>query len=395
MLRRLQPLRGLGSIPELTPLPDFLDAIELTLRTFREQAAPPSGAAALRRVAAGLSSLARDVAEGQDVDHDARGLSGAATALLESFGSEEDVVPIDSLFVSGDPDPIVERGAAAEPAAPENAALELVGLADRLRQAADQLHGARSETGRQLFLYGVLLDLRPIRHSTGRDLPGLVPLLTAVERGVASGAAGRSHLEFADRLRAAASALSTVAESRNAVFLEDELAPVVAELGVFAKAAPPRVEPETDVGIAAPDDEVVPIETLAPEEPPARDEPLTPFERSFSTLYRLETETVIEEVEVELETVETELPVPVAAPEPVLAPVLAREPAAVPTPPAASGEADVVPIEDLLYRGRRALERADLVRLALSEALRARRDFSELEPLVSELIDLVPLALAE
>ena len=57
--------------------------------------------------------------------------------------------------------------------------------------------------------------------------------------------------------------------------------------------------------------------------------------------------------------------------------------------------AGVVAIDTLLYRGRRALERADLVRRDLSDALKAGRSFPEVEPLVSELIDLVPLALAE
>jgi hypothetical protein len=84
---------------------------------------------------------------------------------------------------------------------------------------------------------------------------------------------------------------------------------------------------------------------------------LTAFERSLSTYHRLATAS--------------------AAP--------------VPGP----SDADVVPIATLLFRGRRALERADQVRLALSDGLRAQRSFREIEPLVSELIDLVPLALEE
>jgi hypothetical protein len=104
--------------------------------------------------------------------------------------------------------------------------------------------------------------------------------------------------------------------------------------------------------------EPVPIETLAPDTAVAGG--LRPFELSFGTYHRLRVEA-------------------------------ARPPAR----PVALEEPPIVPIDDLLYRGRRALERADVVRLQLSGALRARQSFDQIQPLVSELIDLVPLALAE
>jgi hypothetical protein len=107
----------------------------------------------------------------------------------------------------------------------------------------------------------------------------------------------------------------------------------------------------------------VPIGSLAPDEPPgpAAAPSLQPFELSFSTYHRLR----------------------------AMAPALA----ALPAPP--TSELAVVPIESLVYRGRRALERADVVRRALSGAMEAHLSFEAIEPLVSELIDLVPLALAE
>ena len=58
-------------------------------------------------------------------------------------------------------------------------------------------------------------------------------------------------------------------------------------------------------------------------------------------------------------------------------------------------EADLVSIQSLLYTGRRALERADRVRRELDTVLRIRGDFAGAEPLIAELIDLVPLALAD
>ncbi|HSE51138.1 MAG TPA: hypothetical protein VLB00_03060, partial [Gemmatimonadales bacterium] len=56
-------------------------------------------------------------------------------------------------------------------------------------------------------------------------------------------------------------------------------------------------------------------------------------------------------------------------------------------------EEELVPIQSLLYRGRRALERADLVRRELDLARRTRADMIEMETLIAELLDLVPLAL--
>jgi hypothetical protein len=57
---------------------------------------------------------------------------------------------------------------------------------------------------------------------------------------------------------------------------------------------------------------------------------------------------------------------------------------------------DVVPIESLLYSGRAALERADHVRRLLQQSLEGpAQDVERVGPLVRELLDLVPLALAD
>jgi hypothetical protein len=58
-------------------------------------------------------------------------------------------------------------------------------------------------------------------------------------------------------------------------------------------------------------------------------------------------------------------------------------------------ELDVVPIGQLLYTGSAALGRADAVRRELETALRAASsELDRLDPLVRELLDLVPLSLA-
>lgn len=57
---------------------------------------------------------------------------------------------------------------------------------------------------------------------------------------------------------------------------------------------------------------------------------------------------------------------------------------------------DAIPIEDLVYHGQAALDRAEEVRRDLEAALRfASSEIDRLEPLVRELLDLVPLALVD
>ena len=59
-------------------------------------------------------------------------------------------------------------------------------------------------------------------------------------------------------------------------------------------------------------------------------------------------------------------------------------------------ELDAIPIEDLVYHGQAALVRAEQVRLDLEVALRQATDeLDRVEPLVRELLDLVPLALVD
>jgi len=110
--------------------------------------------------------------------------------------------------------------------------------------------------------------------------------------------------------------------------------------------------------------DVVPIQSLLYSPVPAAPGGLLPFEQTFSTYFRL----MQEEAD--------------AAGGPI-----------VPIESLAPAEEELVPIQSLLYRGRRALERADRVRRELDLARRTRADLIEMETLIAELLDLVPLAL--
>ncbi len=348
ILPRLQSLRGLAALPRLSPLPEFLDAIELTIRSVHDSAVPPDGPMAIRRAAAAVSRLVRDIADDGQASGETPEIILGAVSLLEAFGRDDDIVGIDTLFVTGDPSPIVAKGLPQDRDATD-AIIEIVSLADRFRQAADQMVSPAGRAGRTLTLYGLLVQLRPLTREANRDRPQLAELLRAIGHAIGGGHAARQPAPFGAALRQAADRLSHAAETRNAIFLADELAPVVTALEALAAAGVPEpapaVEAETDI---------VPIESLAPDEP-ALPAARTDFETSFSTYHRLQTI----------------------------------------APASEDIETDVVPIGALLYRGRAALLRADDVRRELSGALKRNLPFHDIEPLVSELIDLVPLALED
>ena len=116
---------------------------------------------------------------------------------------------------------------------------------------------------------------------------------------------------------------------------------------------------------------IVPIESLAPDEPSPRGRGETPADdrtgwdlaASFSRYEAL--------------VVQSGAP---AAPQPVAAPVAAET---------------VVAIESLLYGGRSALLRADTVRREIRRVLTAQEPVTTVLPLVDELLDLVELAIAD
>jgi len=107
---------------------------------------------------------------------------------------------------------------------------------------------------------------------------------------------------------------------------------------------------------------IVPIESLAPS-------PVGGLETSFRTFERL---------------IKERAPVT-----PSFAALFAGSPAA----PAA--EEAAVAIDTLCYTGQAALERADTVRRQISAELARNASMASLQPLLEELLDLVPLALVK
>ena len=129
---------------------------------------------------------------------------------------------------------------------------------------------------------------------------------------------------------------------------------------------------------AEPELPVVPIESLAydavPIESLAYDAPTGGLEGSYSTFDRLRRERAAEPASLE---------------------ALVGRALAATTPAAADPEAVTVEIGVLCYSGRAALERANAVRQQLADELARHGGLESIRPLLQELLDLVPLALAE
>jgi hypothetical protein len=457
VLRRMQSLRGLAELSELSPLPELLDGLELALGDLtRLFAPPPEAPAVLEAGGRALTRVSREVAEQGHPTPDADEAREFTDLLLRAFAAESDVVPIESLFVVGDGEPI-RRGAlnpAFEAPGPLGA-IELLSHGEHLYQIADQVERARSRTERDLKLYALVAPLRSL--ATSGDSParqGLIAFADAARAHIAGGTATERPGVFADVLREAGALLRSAAgrgehgdpvarlEALAARLTTDAaLTPAVA--AVEAEAAAAAAGETARVGATSDDAAIVPIQALAyagepmivewgasaePDAVPAESsavaaepegvltrpdgvpdaaapEVTTPAAMEIEAAVPAEIETVNAPVPIEsLAPTEHDAPGPLEASWASYERLVGRESAAEPVAPATPApqpprrrstdrETDVVDIADLLYRGRRALERAETVRLELAAGLRADASLAELRPLVEELVDLVPLAL--
>jgi len=370
LLQRLQPLRGLGALPGLSPLPELLETLDLAIAsTAQGRAWSPLAGRALRAAGGALARMARDIAELGIPQHDSTEVVQAAELLRDAFLIDDDVVEIASLFAAGDRAPVLSRGTApAQRIAAGDSAIELVSLADRLRQAAEQTRGHLPRSARTLQLQGLVLALRGLS-LTPAVRSGVGELLRALDREAMSGRALVDADEFAAILREAADRLATAADAGGTSALPESLAPLVRRLdGMLGTDGAEGVDIMPIEALAPVVDEdggVVPIESLLYEGVPVAAPRLLPFERTFTTYFRL----LSEEADAAAGPI---VPIAALAPDPV---------------------SDSVPIQTLFYRGRRALERADRIRRELDATLRVRPDLRGVETLIAELLDLVPLAL--
>lgn len=410
VLRRMQQLRGLAELSELSPLPEILDGVELVAGDLSRSFAPPPGADdVLEAAALALNRVCRDVTDQGRPAADAPEARRFTDLLLRTFADERDVVPIENLLAEGEAAP--GPGASGLPSL---GALELVSHGEHLIQVADRLATATTGTDRDLRLFGLLASLKALASSGRGQAPEISDWAAAARARIADGSAAGSIEGFADLLRRAGDLLRRATDGappgmdhwQHEVTALDVLGgmtvTVEAPTPVPPAAATPAagtsslfdgmlqadaivIEEQVTVEIAMDHEAVVPIESLALDEPvPAGDDPEgeivdiaslapdgpTPFEESLIAYADLLHDLgIVDAPLAELVGAVTGAPERLPDPEPVVA------------------------INDLLYRGSSALNRALELQREMRTQLARGQHIAVLRPQLDELLDLVPLAL--
>jgi chemotaxis protein histidine kinase CheA len=376
VIRRMQSLRGLAELNDLAPLPDILDGIELAVGDLTRLFAPPPGVDQVMDAAAqALTRISRDVAERGRPDPESEETRQFTELLLRAFAVERDVVPIESLFIEGDKEPAAHPTSQPQFTAPEPLGpLELVSQGEHLCQSADLIADARSTTERHLRLYRLLGTLRNASAPSADPVAGALGIFArSAQEVLAAGVASRGIDELVNRLREAGQLLRGVVESDDRMLISRRLLDVAHRLDGLREEAVSEEQtvPIDSLGYDA-EVPIVPIESLAPdhsrEQQPVSPEPPGALEVSYGTMERL-----------------IKAGAPTTAP---LAALLGSVPGAV-------AEPAPVAIDTLCYRGQAALERANAVRQQITAELDRNASLASVQPLVQELLDLVPLALAE
>src|SRR6266581_1116971 len=379
VMRALQPLRGLAALTDLPPLPDLLEGIERAIGELaRSGLEPPTNLGELFQVAgSAIARAAREVAERGRPDPEGPDFRQFAGLLVKFMESEPDAVSIGSLYYSDSGPHIVSRGVpAARPSTLGK--LELVSHGEHLRQAADSLERAPSATQRELRAHTLGTTFRALANEGGGVLADRVAQFAIAGReAVASGIAVSSAAAFAAELRRAGDLLVRSGTGDEEA-LAAELDGLIAGVRALQPGAPPPV---------------VPIESLAPAPPPrprargAAEEAVpesADLVGSWAVYQRLVLGGVGPASLEELIAAAAQVPTRPRAPS-----LDTARPPAGPryAPPGTGAELPVVDVRLLLYRGERALQRAQELReaakLPSGETLRA---------LVEEVCDLVALA---
>ncbi len=389
VIRRMQSLRGLAELGDLVPLPEILDGIEFAVGDLTRLFAPPPDVDKVMECASqALTRISRDVAEHGRPAPDTEEARRFTELLLRAFAVESDVIPIESLYFSGDPEPLTQPLSQPQFTPPDPLGpLELVSHGEHLCQTADLIANARSATQRDLRLYHLLGTLRSAATPSPDPVAaGLGVFARSAQEALAAGVASRSLSELVARLREAGELLRGVGESDDRMLISRRLLDVAYRLDnlrTVKDSGAAEEQPIVPIHSLAydTDADVVPIESLAPDAA-SREEPAAGIEASFRTFDLLIRRRGPVTPSLEGLLGGTSTPARASAP---------------PTPPPSgiTQEAEPVAIEELVYRGQAALARAATVRHQLAAELSRDASLESLQPLLQELLDLVPLALEQ
>jgi hypothetical protein len=395
VLKALQPLRGLAALNDLPPLPDLLEGIERAIAELsRSGLAPPAGISDLFLTAAtAIARSARDVAERGRPNPDDAEFQKFAALLVRFMESEPDVVSIGALYYNDSGPHIVSRGVpAARPSTLGR--LELVSHGDHLRQAADSLERAPSSTQRELRAHTLAGTFRALANAGGGILAERVAQFALIAReAVAAGVAVQQPAAFAAQLRQVGDLLARSGSGDEETLAAELDALTAGVQGLMTGGAAPPVAPPAPVPPPAP--AAAPPPPAPRAAPPPR--PVTPpaaaalpaSARPAAPLHAAGEPPVPESADlVGSWSVYQRMVAGGVGPaslEALLAPTRAAP--AAPAGPAAPAAPAAVDIRTLLYRGERALQRAQELRAQAKQA-----SGESLRGLVDEVCDLVALA---
>jgi len=402
VLRSLQPLRGLAALNDLPPLPDVLEGIERAVTEVMRTppGSPSSTSDFFQSAAAAIAQAAREVAERGRPDPEGQAFRGFATHLARFFEREPSVVPITDLYYDDAGPHILQRGAGAAQAAPLSR-MELVSHGEHLRLAADAIERAPSATQRELRVHTLAGTFRALAVAGEGPLPkSLSRFVDAAREAVAMGHAVREPARFAAALRQASEILAEAGTTDDAR-LATGLADVATLLHTLAAGAAPAAAPgpppvpfdaEWLSSLAEAVSPIVPIEALAPAplKPPMPPLVLTEMSEVPAETPDIVGSWIVYERMVADGIGPASLDELLGEPaEPLAAMTIAEpEPEPAPPPPPVEVELPLVDVKSLLYRGHRALARAQELREI------AKRSAPEALPaLFDEVCDLVVLAL--
>jgi hypothetical protein len=367
---RVRALRGIAALKDLPPLSDVADALETAAKTtmvdgraLSQQHAElyDASAHALRRAARELRTTGRPDATAPEVQR----FAAAALALQQQSRDEEQVVPVASLFFSDAGPHIVSRADRSPAALETRFRSEATPLAEHLRRLVGDAKTATTSVGRERISHELRGALRVIRwtiDSFGEADASRFFANASAETNILDPIV-LSSIDAAGALVASptiplANLAARLGELGRANTVDRAIAAGFGPLDQPQRTASPtpRARAATSVAPSPRPARPTPVRT---DMPVARKAPATPTGAELTQFLQSGIASFNE---------------------------LDRTPLA---PPAPLDDATLVPIDDLLYRGRSALARAievrDLIRLSGGNTDEA----------LAELFDLLDLAAAD
>ncbi len=393
-LGHVRTLRGVAAIHDMPPIPDVLDAVDRAARAITTSRSVPTqaqialfaaAAGLLRRTAKDLGTLGRP--ERNTVEE--RRFQATCDALAETSTDADHILPISQLFYGNNAEAVVSRAPSPPTTPADRFRLEVVSLAEHLRglvRDAQATGTGRVPDRTVVELRGALLSVRNAAESFGEhDVSEFIGTFTE----------GHPVFDFLT-LNAIDDLAALLTEPRaTAAGLAARMTELARGRAVDAgigHGLRPATDDSADTLMAPPRPAVAPAPTRpAPAASPAavqpqrasRDRLRTPTGGQLQAMLAdgIARFAHLGDLPLIDQTEPLEMPLPEQG-----APLAA--PTAAPAAEAPHGEASVVPIETLLYRGESALARARTLRDSLRKADAPAPDS------LAELYDLLDLATA-